>query len=834
MADAPTEKRSELRIYCLCGQKMRVHAAMFGRPGKCVACRQKIRVPRRDEVPTGVTEIYLKDHPEFLRISSSPLKKKRTADSPAQPPSGRRIAGGYADDEVRDPDMLLGDPEETPKTTPLDTLKSLQVVCSFEWKIHERLNAMRDATRDPELAREKAALMGYRALVRNARADLDEKLRQRLHEVTSQIADARENIAKATLAVRVGDMTFTAFRQTVEALRQRRDRLERRRTNLSGWLNTKDPYIAGGFLDLPFEEIPVEELEVSFSIDSTDAEHFLESHLTALRAALRDRESARRKVEGSRRMAHEDGISVRESQRLERIEEAALKRARARVEFVRGRLEQLMQDCDNDSRAVRAHLEDAQARAARGEFDANEFAHIEQEMLRIQSEYNESRTLARQGLRAENAQEVPQARNSLVRRVAAAPAEQVLFSADRIMAWGSTIALALSTVLPLVSGQSASNLHLFPFLVGGMLLGAIAFGSLGLVTDREVRGGGMLLIWMGVVLWACVWLQSARFALTPLGGIMRTDPRWYVTPGMFTLALAVVGMGLASSVTLAASQRTRALPLGAALVTLASIALILSDGAGVMSSRPAMGDPEIRESQSEPGTYAVGITLRNEGRRSYWLGASLQEVPDPVRFSLERRLGEDSWEDYTLVDQPGRVEGNMGTPFAIRRMARIEVEPMQTHTMHYTLPPGEYRARMWPGTHLIERTFQLAPIVPEPVLETPEPASPEPALSATSGSGGMQEVRCKLQGVLDSRGRDPVFSLTIETSDGRILNPRIELGAHVYGNWYASEYSPDAQSLTLSNGQEFLILERGEPIQLPVEESNGVPARPAAAPPRSP
>jgi hypothetical protein len=822
MAEAPTEKRSELRIFCLCGQKMRVQPAMMGRPGKCVACRQKIRVPRRDEVPPGVSDIYLKDHPEFLRTSASPLKKKRAPEGggAVQPASGRRVSGGFADEELRDPDVLLGDPEEAPKSTPLDTLKSLQIVCSFEWKIHERLNAMRDASRDPEIAREKAALMGYRALVRNARADLDEKLRQRLHEVTSQIADTREGIAKATLAVRVGDMSFDAFRQTADSLRQRRDRLERRRTNLSGWLNTKDPYLAGGFLDLPFEEIPVEELEVSFEVDASDGEHFLESHLNQLRLALRDRESARRKVEGSRRMAHEDGITRRESQRLERVEEAALQRARARVEFVRGRLEQLIQDCDNDTRAVRAHLEDAQARAGRGEFDSAAFGHIERDMLRVQSEYNESRTLARQALRAENAQEVPQARGSLIRRMAATPEDEALFSADRILAWASTLSLALATVLPLAAGQPGSNLTHFPFLVAGMLLAAIAFGSVALLRDRDLRGGGMLLIWMGAVLWACVWLHTARYALTPLGGLLRTDARWFVTPGMLTLAISVVGMGLAASVTLASNPKNRVLPLAGAIITLAAIVLIFSDGAGILASRPVLSDPEIRESQSEPSAYNVGLTLSNEGRRSYWLGAGLQDAPDPVRFVVERKAGESiSWEDYTLREQPEAAQRVSNLPFSVRRMPRIEIEPMRSHTLYYTLPPGEYRVRLAPmarpGSREIVRSFTLAPItaVPEETVAagTPAEAVPEPEETSTV------QVYCKLQGVLDSQGRDPIFSLMVETSAGRIINQRVELGAHVYGEWYASEYSPESQSLTLSNGREFRVLERGEPLLLESE-----------------
>jgi len=77
--DAPAKNGQQavavLRIYCICGQKMKVSETMLGLPGKCVACRQKIRIPRADELPLetdangqrAVGVIYLKDHPEFLR-----------------------------------------------------------------------------------------------------------------------------------------------------------------------------------------------------------------------------------------------------------------------------------------------------------------------------------------------------------------------------------------------------------------------------------------------------------------------------------------------------------------------------------------------------------------------------------------------------------------------------------------------------------------------------------------------------------------------------------------------------------------------------------------------
>ena len=50
---------------------------MYGLPGKCIACRQKIRLPREDELGEGISEIYIKDHPHLLRK----VKKKANVEA---------------------------------------------------------------------------------------------------------------------------------------------------------------------------------------------------------------------------------------------------------------------------------------------------------------------------------------------------------------------------------------------------------------------------------------------------------------------------------------------------------------------------------------------------------------------------------------------------------------------------------------------------------------------------------------------------------------------------------------------------------------------------------
>ena len=63
----PTRQSPAVRIFCLCGQKMRLTETMYGRRARCIACHLKIRLPRFEEIPRGATDIFLRDHPEFIR-----------------------------------------------------------------------------------------------------------------------------------------------------------------------------------------------------------------------------------------------------------------------------------------------------------------------------------------------------------------------------------------------------------------------------------------------------------------------------------------------------------------------------------------------------------------------------------------------------------------------------------------------------------------------------------------------------------------------------------------------------------------------------------------------
>lgn len=812
MGDTKTQLRPELRIFCLCGQKMKVTPSMYGRPGKCVACRQKIRIPRIDEVPAGVSELYLRDHPEFLRKPPAPTSRSGAGGSGASP----QVSGG---EPLPEQDLVLGDESDPIEAAPIDTLRSLQVLCSYDHKIAERLHILKEATRDTEQAREKTALMGYRALVRNARADLDEQLRQRLHEVTDQLSDMRERIARASLALRVGDLDYDQYLETINPLRVRRDRLERRRLNLTGWLHTSDPYLAGGFLDLPYDEIPVNTMEVGFPVDGGEYSTLLQTRLNALRDALVEREEARRKLDGLQRMQREDGGDQVQARRLTHDAEARVQRSRVRLEFERGRMEQFIRDCESDTRAIRAHLEEAQTRVERGALHASTYAEVEQQMLQAQGDLNESRALARSAVKAERPLEVPGPKSTFIKRMNKRNHDSVLL--ENLTGWVSAVALAATAFLPLAQGQMAGNLAEFRHLMIGFLLGSMAFISAALIPQRLYRGLLLIAIWVCLAIYSVAVLHFTRYGLGDIGSIIRTNPQWFMTPGMLVFASAMVGMGLSASVTLAKLERWRTLPLAAALFAVASISLIVTNGAGYFVSRPELLAPVPTITPKETGFYTVNIPFTNHGFRPFWLGGTLDRVPDPVRFVLQKKVGEAlSWEDYTV--RPGALQAASRSAIT-PSFPVIEVAPGDTRQVTYLLEPGTYRARIvesgYGGQREQSKQFDLPEIeVPEETASAKQAeaaaASPAPKQSAT----GPFTASAKLQGVLDSQGQDPQFSVMIETSNGRIVNQRIGLGGEIIGEWIASEYSPASQNLTISNGQQLVVLERGETVTFEFNE----------------
>ncbi len=241
----------ELRVFCICGQKMKVTEDMFGLPAKCVACRRKIRIPARDDVAPDVNEIHLKDHPEFLRkpkkTKKSVVQAKKAAASDARAANGDVVPVCAAEHAGKVPELL--------RPLPLDTLLPLQQIVSLRNKVLRELRKTKGHSRE-NLEERRTTLKAYLQKIDDARAYLENEIRQKRLEVGSELAAVREKAVQTGLLARLEEINFATYQSMTDRLRRQRDSLERLYYNLGAWLDVRDPRAAGGYVSLPFESIP--------------------------------------------------------------------------------------------------------------------------------------------------------------------------------------------------------------------------------------------------------------------------------------------------------------------------------------------------------------------------------------------------------------------------------------------------------------------------------------------------------------------------------------------------------------------------------------------------
>lgn len=288
----PDSGSDSVRIHCICGQKMKISESMYGLPGKCTSCRQKIRLPRADELPTGSLDIYLDEQPELLREGSNGKRGAVKAGAVRNHP--------HIDDSPTPVTELdLSDSAEASQvhmigSVPLDPLPSMQTLASFQLRLERKIQII-DAGKSRDKDR-RAELKGRLKRVRGMRKDLDEQIHQFLMEVAIKLTSTHENIADLQLAARVDEVSFDQFQDEVSTLRIRRDHLERQQLNLRGWLATVGPSAVGGYRDVTIDELPDDGFVLEVSIEPGKVDSLLNAHADSLKRAFRNDEKAGRKL----------------------------------------------------------------------------------------------------------------------------------------------------------------------------------------------------------------------------------------------------------------------------------------------------------------------------------------------------------------------------------------------------------------------------------------------------------------------------------------------------------------------------------------------------------
>lgn len=834
----PDVQSSHLRIYCICGQKMKISEKMYGLPGKCIACRQKIRIPTQDEVPSGANEIYLKDHPELLRgpkRSKEDIAKQREAQKaldsvrPADlddstPITELDLVGGLTPAEKAEADARGG------VTLPLDTLDSLQKLCSIEYKIKRQLATLDDFEHDDDTLR--AEVDGHLARVRKHRGALDDHLHQLLMEVAIELTNTQEKIGQTRLDARVGKLPFAKYQDIAYRLRARRDRLERRQQNLRGWLATTTPYGAGGLLDLSVDSLPQEGFSGSLPAEQNEADSLLQAHVAGLRAALSRRTHADRSLDEAERIAAEDEGESMNTARIDAQWERRL--ARAAVAFYLGRLERLKKDYASDLDTINAQMEAARGNLKVDEIDRRSYDEIERGLLRAKSDVARARTVVARALTANASSDVPHPSGTFLERIGISGSGAP--SPNTWLGWSSALALCAGIFLPVLDGtslvgaflefQAASGIAAWSFVVP--ILIALAVASAVQLPNASSRGLLLLLIWCIALATAGYgWFQGMN-SLHPMAEMFRAGGSWLIRPGVWILGAGLAGIACAAVAALWSAQSLRLLVLSVLLLGIVALGLLPSDFGGLIAPRPVI-DVVLTEGDEDSETPG-SILITNLGRRALNLVSRPTDARSSYLLVMEKRVGANSWSEVNLPVS-SEASGIWQT-----------VGPNESYTVPFRVGPGEYRVLLLSsarGTEL-SKSFpvedrvasEIAPQPPNDPIPEPEfnpfataESTPvtavvetiieeeEPAPPALPAPGTL--VQAELKGVMTGSEGATRFSFARYFPDDTRDRVTLLLGDFLWEEWEVAEYNPAFRTVTLQRAGHLLILRYGQAIDLP-------------------
>lgn len=854
---------AELRIYCICGQKMKVSESMFGLPGKCVACRQKIRVPRPDQLPDDTAEVYLKDHPEFLRKSRR--HKGGDGRGKAVPKPENEI---QAEVSTEEPEGLpLGDVREAPAVPSLDILEPLRVLCSLEHKVQRQLGGQEDSSSNMTAA-DRVALEGFLDRVRRSRTELDEELRQRLMEVAIEISSTQEKIIQTGLSARIGEIEFGAHYQTVDALRRRRDELEREQQNLRGWLSVSDPHAAGGYSNVSLDSLPDEGFDLEWPHVVPDPRPLLDQHVEGLREAFLRRERAEKRLQETEKLKSEGRMSLLALQDALADSEAERKRAEAEVTYRRKRLEDLITDATGDIQTAQVCLEYWRKRFNSNEIDKHRFATAENELLTAQRDAARVHDIVSKALVASAAPDVPALKGTFLKRLARAlPAETPKedSSVDLWLAWLSALFMGLSVLLPLVDDlplfAAFQNAGLRGQAIHWVMIAPVAAGLIvalaTMLPNRQSRGLAFTGFWLLLTVVGSVIFHEAGYGMGTLAVRFREGTNWLIRPGVIMLFGANGALLGAACAALWRIPNMRRILVGIITFSFVASIMLFTDFGGYFAPRPKMSAAWTSSNATDKALYDTAVTIQNAGGRRLILASAEATNRNAFHFVFERNSGDDSW---IPVGAPKTIDSNAGVVALPGPEVRNVVVPARDAlVMRYDLAPGSYRLRLFQNAAMKDVATQsfvleappeshITAIVP-PVPDEPQPPSEERPASASTpseastpstpttssaldtsatGEATTEEavprrepivletpgLDVELRGIVNPPQRGPRFLVVLYLPDGTTRNLNPEIGDSIYGSWIVSEFNSLRQTVTLANGDDIIVLNRGQRIPL--------------------
>mgnify|MGYP007061388550 CR=1 FL=1 len=783
----PDKKRKNLRIVCLCGQRMKITPAMYGKAAKCVSCHQKFFLPDSGEISPGMGMLYLKDHKELLRRTgifergapNTPEKENArqgkhfpTLDpspepefdpSPILTPPKRTGAPASCDSAPELPaasvemtadsnpgdisEDLPGDscgsesadspsPIRLREKKPFDILEPLRLLCSYQNALDE-LECQVLATEDSSAG--TPAVDAYRRSL-DAVWDRLRDMLKKAHESTQrQLTGIETEINRVMVAFRVGEINLAQYMKQTAQIRASREGLVRYAHHLVAWQRVEDPFLSGGLMDVDLDSFDAENfvLKLPPCPELPASQTLSELYTRELRDAMRTRAGIEvRLAEWKRIQAERSGSSVSDDITYKEFT-AAHKRIDASLCFYRQRLQALLSDAGQDLDALHKYRRDVLERDRKGQIKngskdslLKDIDNAESALLRVEAHI-------RKTLHANSAMEVP---------------------TPDIPSPGSVPTPGPSTFW---SYEQAFYLTSIVFLLAGLFLLFLRG------TNSVARL--LLLFPMPIVL-----VQPSILF------IRKTAARFVSATALFFLQAVVIALCLTMFFQIASP-----LPAKEFLLGLDAIGIVFM--LGFFFSGAALG--------------SVAVARKGYGplRKLFTVLFCAFFISSVVFFSYPSLSASDP-EAYSQSKTPG--QGN----------ALITPDPNEA---------------------------QQATNAPEPVHNTETDSIGSEADTGSDNAVGdavegednsvsailpdEHSVYFSLVGVVHKTGTPPRFRAAIQSSVGDQIALTLQLGDVITGEWKALEYHSDSKKLTITNGEKLLLLAAGDRVLIDdyVSETEG-------------
>lgn len=807
---------------------MKVTDDMFGRPGKCVACRQKIRIPKADQVPPGTTEIHIKDHPELLRKSKKSSDGRNESVAQAKPASGASF-------------------EYEAISVPLDVYEPLRTLCCLQRKIDRQMQSMSHDGNQEEARR----LLREGDRLASLRAELNESFTRGTGEAAAELAGVNDRIAKAEVSLRSGEGVFAELRTFLDALRNRREILERWVINLQGWRQVTDPHGAGGYMNLPLENAPTDVDAPQIPTELPEGSLLLDHYVEALRSALARRDELTRALDDLQRPGGAvAALTPMALDDLRNDNEAARRRAEAQILFLRERLNQLGNDYAQDMIAIQAESDRVRRRFYDRLLDEASYKSLERNLLRMKEDCSKAGAIITRALIASSSEDVPQPRRTFLQRLA--PGRQEISTdteADQWVAWFSALIMGTSVFFPINSSFSVMTAFQNPefraepaawtLLLPWVLAMAIAIAAY--IPWRAGRSIMLGLLASLCLLLTAIVLHESKYGTGVLAtAFWRESTSWYLRPGLLICVLGQLGVLTASFIGIRLYRRLLKWYWGGLVALFAIILLVVTNFIGLFNPMPTLS----LEATPAAGYVDLVVAVQNRGGRDVVLTRSVSHLASAftwavngidaqgVRGSTPAPVSTEIYNPHNQYDDAPKYSGNR---------SETRISPNGRVQMHFRVQGGKYEATLssaFPGarpfeTQTIELETPPPPPTPEPrpgedpaddglpgtVTTAPLPEPPRFGESEKPATSEGEEfapagTRVLLNGVVAAPDTIAKVSITVFLPNRPPENRNIPMGDTLISPWRAQEYNPQLQTVTISDGRRVLVLRKGEVLPL--------------------